>query len=54
MKHSNDIIRIFSESGRYNNDWNVEAMWHGKPRIVHAGKSIYKVLKWAKEHGYYE
>jgi hypothetical protein len=37
----------------YNSQWNVEAMWHGKQRIVHSDKSIYKALKWAKEHGYY-
>jgi hypothetical protein len=47
-------MRVFSEAHKHNDHWVVEAEWHGKIRIVHSGKNIYAVLRWATKHGYHE
>jgi hypothetical protein len=51
---SSNNMRVFSEAHKHNDHWVVEAEWHGKIRIVHSGKNIYAVLRWATKHGYHE
>lgn len=47
-------MRIFSIAHKYNDEWCVEAEFHGQIMIVHSGKSLYAVLRWASEHGYHD
>lgn len=47
-------MRIFSIAHKYNNHWNVETEGFGERRIVHSGRDLFAVLRWATEHGYYD
>lgn len=52
-KTPDHITRIESRADWHGNEWIVYGCWHGNEREVYSSASIFNVMRFARDHGWY-